>query len=488
MKVLLITPPGNPDVIGGDDVFIYEPLGLEYLAGAVRDQHDVRIQDFRMDRETQLEDLLEEYKPDVVGLTADSPDVPTVYDFSQRIKAKNDKTHVVVGGHHAKFRPFDFYRPDTIDSVVIGEGVFSFRELIQHIEKDKPLDDIAGIAYPGGDGQVLTASRPQPRLDDYPGPARDLVQAHRSEYHDKLMKPIASVRSTVGCPYRCNFCSLWPFTDGRYLTREIEKVVEEIAALNEPNIFFTDDEALIDRKRMTLLVEKIEEAGLNDRNYFMYIRSDSIMRNQDLVERWADAGLALALVGFESFMEGDLSDYNKSNTVKNNWGAIRLLQRLGVKIAAQIVIRPDYTHEDFARVKQFVEEAELATPTFTILTPLPGTPLFDKLDRENILTSRNWGHYDLMHAVVPTKLPIEEFYEEFFKLPHEKYLQSLFAAEQEKPEAEKIAQARKFFSVIRAHRKKRKELEQQGRTVDLLFPEENQPMGPEAVNSQVEEA
>ena len=67
--------------------------------------------------------------------------------------------------------------------------------------------------------------------------------------------------------------------------------------------------------------------------------------------------------------------------MKNNWDAIKLLHELGVNIAAQIVIRPDYDYEDFERVKRFVEEAELKTPTFTILTPLPGTPLFDKMDR-----------------------------------------------------------------------------------------------------------
>lgn len=477
MKIMLVTPPGNPDVIGGDDVFIYEPLGLEYIAAAVRDEHDVLIQDCRMDREATLEQLLEQEKPDLIGLTGDSPDVPTIHAMAKEIKEKSPNTKVVVGGHHGTFRPFDFHAPDAIDVVVLGEGYHTFREVVEAYERGGDLHEIPGLALPNGDGeQHLTTRRPQPDLDTYLRPARDLVGKHRSEYHDKLMKPIVSVRSTVGCPYRCNFCSLWPFTGGQYLKRSLEKVVEEIQDIDEPNIFLTDDEALVDTNRMTAMVELIEEAKL-DKKYFMYMRSDSIMRNQGLVERWADAGLALALVGFESFFAQDLNDYNKSNTVKNNRAAIRLLQKLGVNIAAQIVIRPDYTHEDFDRVKQFVEEMELKTPTFTILTPLPGTPLFDKMKQENKLTSDNWGHYDLMHAVVPTRLPVEEFYQEFFKLPHEQYIQSMLASKQPNTLQEKLVQVRKMRAVMNAMKKKRKELQDAGKSLDLEFPEVQVPEG-----------
>jgi radical SAM superfamily enzyme YgiQ (UPF0313 family) len=475
MKILLITPPGNPEVIGGDDVFIYEPLGLEYLAANVRQEHDVVIQDCRMDRNTTLEELMQQHQPDLVGLTGDSPDVPTINQYAKEIKTLSPETKVVVGGHHSTFRPWDFHNPDTIDCVVIGEGVHSFKEVVTAYEQNKPLHEIAGLALPGEE-QILTAKRHQPLLDTYLRPARDLVEQHRPEYHDKLMKPIVAVRSTVGCPYRCNFCSLWPFTEGQYLKRSLEKVVQEIADIAEPNIFLTDDEALVDAKRMTAMVELIEEAKL-DKKFFMYMRSDSIMKNQELVERWADAGLTLALVGFESFFEQDLDDFNKSNTVKNNRGAIDLLHRLGVNIAAQIVIRPDYTHDDFERVKRFVEEMELKTPTFTILTPLPGTPLFDKMDRENKLTSRNWGHYDLMHAVVPTKLPIEEFYREFFGLPHEQYIKTFVVEKQDKPLAEKLAHVRRWKRMIKDQTERQKAIEAEGKSIDMSFPVVEQETG-----------
>lgn len=487
MKVLLVTPPGNPEVIGGDDVFIYEPLGLEYLAGAVRSEHDVQIRDMRMEKGVSLETILEQERPDLVGFTADSPDVPTVLEYSRKVKQYNGDAVVVVGGHHATFRPFDFHDPTHIDCVVLGEGVSQFKDVVQRVEQKKSFGDIAGIAYPSTQGQTLSAKASRPSLDTYPAPARDLVAQHRPEYHDKLMKPIASIRSTVGCPYRCNFCSLWPFTDGAYLKRQLERVVEEIIQLNEPNIFLTDDEALIDTQRMTDFVSMIEESGVQ-KKYFMYMRSDSIMRNVALVERWAAVGFSLALVGFESFMEEDLKDYNKANTVKNNREAIALLHRLGVNIAAQIVIRPDYDVADFERVKRFVEEMELKTPTFTILTPLPGTPLFDKMDREDKLISRNWGHYDLMHAVVPTKLPLEEFYKEFFRLPHEQYIQSVVSAREEKPLAEKLVQVRKFRAVLKAQQQKRKELEAQGKSVDLEFPTAAVPEGPEVQEAMREEA
>ncbi len=110
------------------------------------------------------------------------------------------------------------------------------------------------------------------------------------------MKPLASIRTSKGCPYRCNFCALWKLTGGRHLKRQPEKIVEELAGIDEPFVFFADDESLVDAARMKALARLIEQAGI-DKKYFLYGRSDTIAKNGDLLKMWKDIGLSRVFVG-----------------------------------------------------------------------------------------------------------------------------------------------------------------------------------------------
>ena len=134
MKILLIEPAKAPRSIGGEDVFIYEPLALEYVAAGVSKDHDVRILDMRLER--NLAGALDDFRPDVVGLTSYTVHVNVVRKITEQIKKWNPDTLVVVGGHHATVVPGDFLSP-SIDLIVAGEGVFIkvsaqfFAQLIQ---------------------------------------------------------------------------------------------------------------------------------------------------------------------------------------------------------------------------------------------------------------------------------------------------------------------------------------------------------------------
>ena len=100
------------------------------------------------------------------------------------------------------------------------------------------------------------------------------------------MKPLASIRTSKGCPHRCNFCALWKVAGGHYLKRSPECIVEELAQIEEPYVFFADDESLVDAARMETQAHRIREAGI-EKQYFLYGRSDTIARNPGLLELWA---------------------------------------------------------------------------------------------------------------------------------------------------------------------------------------------------------
>ena len=109
-----------------------------------------------------------------------------------------------------------------------------------------------------------------------------------------------------------------------------------------------------------------------------------------------------------------MDSVNKHNSAENNERALAVLRDHGLEPIVSFIVHPDYTHQDFDSLKAYVRQLELAQAMYSILTPLPGTDLFEELRDQLIMT--NYELWDLMHAVLPTRLPIREFYAEFADL------------------------------------------------------------------------
>jgi len=410
MKILLIQPRKAPATIGGEDVYVYEPLALEYVAAGVAADHDVRILDLRLSQD--LQEVLQNFRPDIVGITAYTVHVNVVRRLFAEIKSQNPGVLSVVGGHHATLAPEDFISP-FIDVIVIGEGVFVFRDVVERFEKGEQFDDIPGIAVPNGNGLFRTVPRPNEELDVFPFPDRSLTARYRARYHSEWMRPLASIRTSKGCPYRCNFCALWKLTGGRYLRRSPEKIVEELAGIAEDFVFFADDESLIDMARMKTLAELIRTSGIRKR-YFLYGRSDTIARSAELLRLWRSIGLERVFVGFEFFRDEDLAAIRKGSTSSDNEKAAKILADLGIEVYASFIVRPEFTKEDFAKFAPYCESLGLRFATFAVLTPLPGTDLYQEV--KDRLITRNYDFVDFLHTLLPTKLPLKDFYEELYGL------------------------------------------------------------------------
>jgi radical SAM superfamily enzyme YgiQ (UPF0313 family) len=410
MKILLIEPAKAPVTLGGEDFSVYEPLALEYIAAGVAKDHDVRILDLRLDK--NLQQALEEFCPDVVGITAYTVHVNTVRSLFDRIKQWNPKVLTVVGGHHATIVPGDFHSP-SIDLIVMGEGVFVFKEIVERFEGGDGFDGIPGIAFANNGGLVKTDYPPAVDLDVFPFPERRLTAEYREQYFSEWMKPLASIRTSRGCPYRCSFCALWKITGGRYFKRQPERIVEELAGIDEEFVFFADDESLVDVARMKALAGLIREAGVQKR-YFCYGRSDTIAGNPELLELWRDVGLERIFVGLEFFRDEDLEYIRKRSTTGDNEKAVKILQDLDIEIYASFILRPGFTKDDFSAMGQYCRELGLNFASFAVLTPLPGTDFYDEVKHE--LITHNYDYFDFVHTLLPTELPLKEFYAEYSRL------------------------------------------------------------------------
>jgi hopanoid C-3 methylase len=204
VKILLIEPPKAPVTIGGEEVFLFEPLALEYVAAGAAGEHDVRILDMRLDK--GLASALEDFIPDIVGFTAYTVHVNTVRRPARDIKTWNRNTLTVVGGHHATVSPDDFLTPE-IDLVVGGEGIEPFREIVRRHETRQGFDGIPGLVVRSDAGLVIRVAGAAIDLDAAPFPARALTARYRRHYYCEWMKPLASMRTSKGCPHRCTFCA-----------------------------------------------------------------------------------------------------------------------------------------------------------------------------------------------------------------------------------------------------------------------------------------
>jgi radical SAM superfamily enzyme YgiQ (UPF0313 family) len=346
----------------------------------------------------------------------------------RQVKRSAPACKTVAGGHHATLLAEDFFDP-CIDYVICGEGVHPFRSLLRALEKQDLGTQIPGV-WARVNGSFVSGGKPLSyELDSLPLPDRSLTASDRDSYFIDWMKPIALVRTTVGCPYRCSFCSLWKVQDGRYHVRDVERVAAEIGSIAEDCVFLVDDEAFVNGKRMWALAQCLKSSGVRKR-YFTYCRIDTLLRQPQLMELWAEIGLERLFIGIEAISSTELDLYNKRLSVMQIEDGLRRSAEIGISVFGGFIVNPNYTRQSFKQLVRFIEHNKVDYPSFTILTPLPGTADLDTFDR---VTERqpngrpNWELFDLQHVVTETFLPRGEFdrqYTELFRvfggvyLPH----------------------------------------------------------------------
>ncbi|HSF30589.1 MAG TPA: radical SAM protein [Candidatus Tectomicrobia bacterium] len=415
MRVLLIYPKARQELIGwGDLGAIAEPLALEYLAaGAMSDSHEVRVLDLRL-HPSELDQTVREFVPEVVGVTGYSMHVLRNLTICRRLKQLLPSCWTVVGGHHATLMPEDFFEPE-VDFVVCGEGVRPFRALLQAIDTNLPARGIPGV-WSRVDGTFISGGdQPLFDIDDIPAPERSVSLGDRDAYFIDWMKPIALLRTTVGCPYRCSFCSLWKIMDGKYYDRDIARVVDELAAIREECVFLVDDEPFVNGRRMRQLASAIKAVGIQKR-YFAYCRIDSFLRQRELMVAWREIGLERLFFGIEAISAKDLTDYNKRLNLAQIEAGLASARELGIEIFAQFIVNTDYTRREFTQLVRFIKHHKISYPAFTILTPLPGTEAlrtFAHISERQPNGRPNWELFDLQHPVIKTTMAREEFMKEY---------------------------------------------------------------------------
>jgi hopanoid C-3 methylase HpnR len=406
MKVLLV----HPSCLMYSEIYLrLEPLGLERVAQAVRAAgHTVRLLDLQVSSATEYIQELRTLQPQAVGFSLNYlANVPEVVELARATKDCLPQCFIFVGGHSASFIPHEIleHAQGAIDCVVRGEGEAITPQLLAALP-DTHLEALPGIVTPQGVG-------PSPLLLDSLDqhlPARDLVR-QRHKYFIGVLDPCASIELTRGCPWDCAFCSAWTFYGRSYRQGSPEVVVEDLARIQEPNVFLVDDVAFIHPEHGMAIGQAIERQGIR-KQYYLETRCDVLLRNREVFAYWKRLGLLYLFLGLEALDADTLRLHRKRVTPNENFAALEVARQLGLTVAINLIADPDWDEAQFRLVREWaVSVPEIVH--LTVNTPYPGTETWHTEARK--LTSLDYRLFDVQHAVLPTRLPLPQFYAELVK-------------------------------------------------------------------------
>jgi hopanoid C-3 methylase HpnR len=406
MKLLCV----HPGPLMYTRVFLrLEPLGLELVAAAARDAgHEVRLIDLQVESHRDYFRLLRSWRPDSVCFSGNYlANVPEIVDLAKATRAMLPECFIFVGGHSVSFIARDVlaHGAGAIDCVLKGEGEAGIAALLA-AGRSGQLARVPGAVTADGEG-------PPPRFVERleaTRPARDLLR-HRRRYFIGTLDPCASIEFARGCPWDCTFCSAWTFYGRSYRTADPEWIADELARIREPGVFIVDDVSFVHERHGMAVADAIERRGVR-KQYYLETRADVLLRNKEVFRRWRGLGLQYMFLGLEAIDAAGLKQFRKRVSLDDSFAALEFARSLGVMVAINIIADPSWDRERFEVVRAWcMEIPEIVN--ISITTPYPGTEIWPQQQAQ--LTTRDYRLFDIQHAVLPTRLPLAEFYAELVK-------------------------------------------------------------------------
>jgi anaerobic magnesium-protoporphyrin IX monomethyl ester cyclase len=420
-RVLLVTAPYHSGVVEAAGVWL--PLAMVYVAGAAREAGaEVRIHD-AMSLFTTHEDIakvIEEFRPDVVGTTAITATEPDCRVICETAKRWNPAVKTVVGNVHATFCWEQLLRDDpNVDFVVRGEGEATIADLVRALAAgDAAYEKIPGLAWRKDGVPVTSAPRAlAPDLDAL-APAWDLVDWPLYWYRPSPEGRLAIASSARGCSQRCSFCSQQKFWARSWRGRDPLKFVTELEHLRDAYgvrvTMLSDETPTSSRPRWERILDLLVERGTG-MEILLETRVDDILRDEDLLPRYAKAGVSHVYVGVESVSQSTLDLYQKDIKVAESKKAIDLINAHGMVSETSFVLGTP--EETAASIRNTVELAKWYAPDmafFLALTPWPYADISPQLDSR--IATRDFRRYNLVEPVMkPDNMTMEELHGELHR-------------------------------------------------------------------------
>jgi anaerobic magnesium-protoporphyrin IX monomethyl ester cyclase len=418
MKIMFVEPPKDFWFVMGE--YLPPPLGILNLAAYLR-KHDetleIEIVDCQAERISWdgLKSRMESSQPDIVAPSSLS--TCNAYRGLRTIgmakKVNPDSITIVGGQHYTVLARQSLEAYPELDIVVRGEGEQTLLEVTRALRGEMSLSDVKGITFKHDDRIIANDNRPLiSNLNDLPFPGYDLVREYMKEYHFSLMAgrdtPYVLVEASRGCPHDCNFCTQCLHWGGKWRSKTPKRIADEFEfCYNEfgSKFFWLTDDNFGLGKRTDELCDEIISRGIGeDIMWFMQARCDDVVTHKDLIPKLRRAGLNWLLAGVESHSPETLASFNKRITPSVSKEAFEVLKQNDIFAQATFIIgeRSD-SRETIRGLRAYVRDLDPDLAIFMILTPYPGTPLYDDALKNGWIEDTNWSHYDMIHAIMPTE-------------------------------------------------------------------------------------
>ncbi|WP_110290023.1 B12-binding domain-containing radical SAM protein [Lachnotalea glycerini] len=364
-------------------------LGLLTIAGYFPEKWDITYIDLN-------KEPLEYKKYDWVFISASTGQINRAYEVADGFK--NMQVKVAIGGIHASVCKEEAM--NHADVVFVGEFEPVYKQFLMDMEV--------------GTVKKFYESAEKPNLDDTKCPRYDL--AGKYSYH------VVPVQLSRGCPHACKFCASTKVYGRRRREKNLSSVEEEIKTIqslwNHAFLFFTDDNMFINRDYIIGLLRILKKYKMQ-----WYAFSDiRISDDDELLEQLAQTGCRQLLIGFESMSDDSLCEINENQWKKKQknkyYSAVEKVQSFGIGVVGSFVLGFDHDNEkSFVDIAEFVEQTKIYATNITILTPFPGTDLYEQYVKENRIISKNWScfnGFELTHHL--KQMTLEEFEKNYMEL------------------------------------------------------------------------
>ena len=352
---------------------LFPPLGLATLAAYLDPNDEVDLQDQHVEK-LNLDD-----DPDLVLIQVYITNAKRAYAIAQRYRDRG--VFVALGGLHVTSLPEEAEK--YADTIFLGPAEQTFPEFLKDFKAKK-----ARKRY------ISTTGR---TIQEQPPIRRDLIK------REKYLVPNSLIISR-GCPHHCDFCYKDAFFKGgkSFYTQRVDEILWEIDRLKGKHLYFLDDHLLGNPKLASELFEGMK--GMN--RVFQGAATVKSILEGDLIEKAAKAGLRSLFVGFETFSPENLKQSNKSQNLKLDYEkATRRLNDLGVMINGSFVFGLDSDDKDvFKRTVDWGVNNAITTATYHILTPYPGTRLYQTMSDDDRIVTNDWDLFDTRHVVYKPKI------------------------------------------------------------------------------------